>query len=67
MKDDQTGQEFHFFYDDCVKNSKENPDGIVELPAIWPDIKPLQGRFKAFSFYVSNIVFSHCRDLQVGK
>ncbi|XP_013396607.1 lipoxygenase homology domain-containing protein 1 isoform X2 [Lingula anatina] len=42
LKDQDTGQEFHFAYDNWLRMTAENPSGCVELPAVWPDIMPLQ-------------------------
>lgn len=44
MKDEGTGQEFHFFYNDWVRQSEDTPEGMVELPAIRPDIEPFHGK-----------------------
>ena len=56
MKDDDTGQEFHFNYNDWLKSSIDNPTGATELAAIRPDIPPLSGKQSFFT--ISNLAFS---------
>ncbi len=45
MKNDTTGQEFHFFPEDKVAVTEDNPEGMVELPAIRPDLPPLESGY----------------------
>lgn len=43
LKDQDTGEELHFDYNDWVESTNENPEGAVELPAIRPDLHPVTG------------------------
>lgn len=48
LKDVDTNQEFHFFYDGWLGRSRDSEDHVAELPAIRPDIPPPQGKLEAF-------------------
>ena len=43
LKDDVTGQEFHFTHNDWVRAEEEGVPAQIELPAIRPDLAPLEG------------------------
>ena len=43
LKDCDTLQEFNFEYKNWIRSSEVNPDGMLELPAVRPDIMPLSG------------------------
>ena len=54
LKDDATGQEFHFFVNKVLRPTPDNPNCIVELAAIRPDLAPLQGKHTVDHFHFHN-------------
>ncbi|XP_012939779.1 lipoxygenase homology domain-containing protein 1 isoform X2 [Aplysia californica] len=42
LKDKDTKQEFNFEYSNWIQSTNDNLDGLVEIPAIRPDIAPLR-------------------------
>ena len=43
LKDQDTGEELHFEFNDWIESTMDNPEGAVELPVIRPDLQPLKG------------------------
>ncbi|KAK3092113.1 hypothetical protein FSP39_025311 [Pinctada imbricata] len=51
VKDNDTKEELQFIYNDLLTCTEDNPDGSVELPAIRPDIAPLEE--DEYTFYIA--------------
>lgn len=43
LKDADTNQLFVFAHNKLIECTPDNPTGVVELPAVRPDLAPLQG------------------------
>lgn len=43
MRDADSKEQFLFTHNKLIECTAENPTGLVELPAIRPDLAPLQG------------------------
>ena len=50
MKDEVTGQEFRFDYDDWLRGNQDGVPAQVELPAIRPDVAPLECKRENYIF-----------------
>lgn len=44
LKDADTNQLFVFTHNKLIECTADNPTGVVELPAVRPDLAPLRGK-----------------------
>lgn len=44
LKDADTNQLFVFTHNKLIECTPDNPTGVVELPAVRPDLAPLRGK-----------------------